>query len=101
MKTLRQFEVVTEIVRQESISKAAKVLKVSQPTISKLLHTLEEDLGLELFDRTVMPLKLTQAGEIYVSAAQKIVDINSQMTKELSEIRNDSNKTLREDIRRS
>jgi len=94
MKTLRQFEVVAEIVRQESISKAAEVLQVSQPTISKILHNLEEDLGLELFDRTVMPLKLTPAGKRYMAAAEKIIEIDHQLEKELGEIRTDINKVL-------
>jgi len=91
MKTLRQFEVVAEIARQQSVSKAAEVLSISQPTVSRFLHNLEMDLGLELFDRTVMPLRLTLAGERYLQAANKILDANRQLEKELRDIRNTNN----------
>lgn len=95
MKNLRQFEIVAEIARQGSISKAADSLGVSQPTISKFLLTLEADLGLELFDRSVLPIRLTQAGQRYLSAANKILDIQRQMEKELDDIRSRRSRVLR------
>lgn len=95
MKTLRQFEVVAEVARQKSISKAADALNVSQPTISKFLQTLEFELGLELFDRTVVPLQLTAAGDRYLAAANKILDINRRLDKELCDIKNRHDNALR------
>lgn len=95
MNNLRQFEIVAEIARQGSISKAADVLGVSQPTVSKFLLNLEGALGLELFDRSVIPLRLTQAGQRYLAAAQRILDLHRQMEKELDDIRSKRDRILR------
>lgn len=95
MRNLRQFEVIAEIARQGSISKAAEALRVSQPTISKFLLNVEAELGLELFDRTVIPIRLTPAGARYLSAANKILDIHRQMEKELDDIRNSRDQVLK------
>lgn len=95
MRNLRQFEVIAEIARQGSISKAAEALRVSQPTISKFLLNVEAELGLELFDRTVIPIRLTPAGTRYLSAANKILDVHRQMEKELDDIRNSRDRVLK------
>lgn len=95
MRNLRQFEVIAEIARQGSISKAAEALRVSQPTISKFLLNVEAELGLELFDRTVIPIRLTPAGARYLSAANKILDVHRQMEKELDDIRNSRDQVLK------
>lgn len=88
MRNLRQYEVIIEITRWGSISKAADALHIAQPTLSKLLHKVEAELGLELFDRTTIPIKLTPAGEKYIAAGRKIIDADHQLQKELDEIRN-------------
>lgn len=90
MKNFRQFEIVIEIARQGSVSKAADALHVSQPTISKLLQKLENELQTELFDRTTLPLMLTSAGKSYVEAGQKILDIQHQLEKGLDRMKDNS-----------
>ena len=87
MKNIRQFEIILEITRQGSISGAAETLGVSQPTLSKLVHKLEEELGLELFDRRCIPLKLTAAGECCIDAATQIMDVHHRLDKQLERIR--------------
>lgn len=91
MRNIRQYEIAVEIYRQGSISKAAKTMHISQPTISKLLHKLEDDLQVELFDRTCMPIKLTNAGKYFIETAQQIVDLNRQIDKQIGEIKNTAN----------
>lgn len=88
-RTLRQFEFVMEIAKWKSISKAADSLHLAQPTLSKYLQKLESELGVELFDRTTIPIKLTRAGEKYVLAGQKVIDAEHQFQKELDELKND------------
>ena len=87
MRNLRQFEIAIEIEKYGSISKAADALHIAQPTLSKLLQKTERELGLELFDRTTVPIKLTPAGEKYIAAGRKIIDADHQLQKELDEIR--------------
>lgn len=89
-RTLRQFEFVMEIAKWKSISKAAGSLHLAQPTLSKYLQKLENELGVELFDRTTIPIKLTHAGEKYVLAGQKVLDAEHQFQKELGELKSNT-----------
>ena len=73
MRKLRQYEFVSEIARCGSVSKAARNLNIAQPTLSKYLTVLEEEIGLELFDRTTIPVKLTEAGRRYITAGEHIL----------------------------
>lgn len=91
----KQFEIVSEIVRCGSISKAAKSLGIAQPTLSKYLSNLEDKLGVELFDRTKLPISLTEAGEKYIKAGNRILDIYSQLEKDFSRIKNEERDVLR------
>ena len=55
------------IAETGNVSRAAEKLYVSQPSLSKYLRRLEAELGVELFDRSSYPLKLTEAGVIYLN----------------------------------
>lgn len=90
-RTLRQFEFVMEIAKWKSISKAADSLHLAQPTLSKYLQKLEGELGVELFDRTTIPIKLTNAGEKYVLAGRKVIDAEHQFQKELDDLKSNKN----------
>ncbi len=87
MNPIRQFELVIEIARNGSISGAAASLGLAQPTLSKYLANLESQLGIELFDRTTLPIRLTPAGERYIASGRRIVDTYHQLDKELSELK--------------
>ena len=56
-----------------SFSEAAKQLHLTQPTISHHIKSLEQELGVELFDRAGSGLKLTEAGRLLVSQASKLI----------------------------
>ena len=94
MNPIRQFKFIIEIARYGSISRAAEFLHLSQPTLSKYLTNLEKQLGVELFDRTTLPIRLTPAGEKYIEAGQKIVDTHRQLEKDLDEIKTGENSEI-------
>ena len=59
------------LVEAGSISKAARQLYLSQPSLTKTLHLLEEELGVALVSRSSSGIRLTQAGEkVYIEAKQ-------------------------------
>jgi len=62
LRVLRYFQAV---VQNRNISRAALQLHVSQPTISRQLHDLEEELGITLFDRGSRTIQLTDSGEYF------------------------------------
>lgn len=59
------------IVREKSISKAAKKLYISQPYLSQHILKLEKNMDVKLFDRTKTPLKVTEAGKVYYNYLEK------------------------------
>jgi LysR family nitrogen assimilation transcriptional regulator len=60
---IRQFEYFVAIVREGSISRAARRLHVSQPALSKQIHALEHELGVELLIRVPEGVRATEAGQ--------------------------------------
>ena len=58
---LQYFKIIAET---ESLTRAAKILHVSQPAMSAMLKKLEEELGVELFDRSPNRIHLNRTGEI-------------------------------------
>lgn len=92
---LKQALYIKTIAECGSITQAAKLLYVSQPSLSQMLRHVEDELGLSIFDRSVSPFRLTYAGERYLHAANVILDANEQLERQLREIRNEDSGRLR------
>lgn len=63
------------VAHEKNITKAAEVLHITQPTLSRQLMQLEEDLGTKLFDRSQHKFALTPSGQFLVQRAQEILDM--------------------------
>ncbi len=61
------------VAKEGNFTRAANKLYVTQPTISKMVRNIEEELGVTLFDRSGKQVKLTDAGEIILIQAQNII----------------------------
>lgn len=59
--------------RLSSVSQAARLLDLGQPTVTAHLQRLEQDIGAELFDRNKRPIKLTQQGQKLFELARPLV----------------------------
>ncbi len=84
LRTLRAF---LEVVRQGGFSNAAKVMFATQPTISKAVKQLEEELGVPLLDRVGHRSVLTAAGEIVYRRAQTMLKERDDLLAELADLR--------------
>lgn len=82
----RDLSYVTAIARHQNITRAAEALYVGQPTLSKFLKSLEEELGQKLFRRLGNKYVLTYAGERYVDKAEKILQLKTDLDMELADI---------------
>ena len=92
---LKQAHYVKTIAECGSLTAAAKKLYVSQPSLSQMLRHVEDELGVEIFDRSVTPFQLTYAGEKYLHAAHIILAANDQLESEIREIRDEQSGRLR------
>lgn len=72
--TLRQLQIFLEVARQQSISRAAKSLHMSQSAASEALQTLEHGYEIALFDRVSNKLTLNAVGQTVRKEAQSLVD---------------------------
>jgi len=66
---------IYEIYKEKSFTKAAKNLFVSQPALSATVKKLEEEMQVQIFDRSTNPLGLTPEGEAYIRAIEEIFNI--------------------------
>ncbi|RUS45887.1 LysR family transcriptional regulator [Cohnella sp. AR92] len=83
---IRHLQVVAEIVRQGSFTKAAEAMHITQPTISKMVRNLENELGAEVFARDGKQAKLTAAGEAIVRYAEPILQLFGQLKTEIGDL---------------
>lgn len=92
---IRHLTYFVEVARYKSFTKAGEALHITQPTISKMVRNLEEELGVTLFDRTNKQIALTDAGEVVLAQAQHIVKSLENLTTELADVMNIKKGSLR------
>ena len=85
--TIKKINYIYTICREKSFSKAAARLYMSQPALSTIVRRVERELGVRIFDRSTIPLTLTESGRIFIDAAQKIGDVDSDMMNRLQDIK--------------
>ncbi len=72
IRVLRYF---LEVARQGSMTKAAQLLHVTQPTLSKQIKELEDELGKKLFTRGSTSVSLTDEGMLLRKRAEDILEM--------------------------
>lgn len=79
LRVLRYFLMV---VKEQSFTKAAKQLNITQPTLSRQLAALEEELGTKLFNRGGHSITLTDEGLLLKRRALELVDLEEKIISE-------------------
>lgn len=72
--TLTQLKYVITVASFHSMNEASKELFISQPSLSKAIKDLEEEIGIELFRRTNRGVSVTPEGEEFVGYARQVVE---------------------------
>lgn len=85
--TFGQLEIFATLAETRGFTAAALRLGVSQPAVSHALKTLETELGVALFDRTVSPIELTPVGERLLARAREILGLADAIHQEALEYR--------------
>ena len=79
LKTMKYF---LAVAREENMTRAAEVLHVTQPTLSKQLKGLEEELGKKLFTRHSFSIQLTEEGILLRKRAEDLVKMADKIMEE-------------------
>ena len=79
IRTLRYF---LAVAREENMTRAAETLHVTQPTLSKQLKSLEDELGKKLFTRHAFSISLTEEGMLLRDRAEDLVSMADKIEKE-------------------
>lgn len=81
---LRVLKYFLMVAREENITRAAQRLNVTQPTLSRQLMQMEEELGVKLFKRGKHSISLTEDGILLKQRAQEIINIEEKIREDLS-----------------
>ena len=72
---LRVLKYFLTVAQEENITRAASLLHISQPALSRQLMQLEEELGVKLFERGKRKTCLTDAGNLLRRRAEEIIEV--------------------------
>lgn len=76
LRVLRYF---LTVAREESITKAAEALYITQPTLSRQIAELEEEIGTLLFVRSNRNVTLTDAGRLFRRRAEEMLELEEKI----------------------
>jgi DNA-binding transcriptional LysR family regulator len=92
---IRELAFFLRVSEEASFSAAARSLDLDPSTISKVVQRLENRLGVRLFHRTSRVLRLTQEGERFLAAAQKVMQALEEAEESLSPAMSEASGVLR------
>lgn len=81
-----EMDYIYEVYREKSFSTAAKKMYVTQPALSSAVRKAEAKIGAALFDRSTVPVQLTDAGKVYIQAVEQIRTIKEDMLNNIRDV---------------
>ncbi len=81
---LRELKYFLAVAREQSISKAAEALFITQPNLSRQMQNLEKEIGQQLFIRGTRKITLTETGQLLRKRAEEIIDLYNKTESELT-----------------
>ncbi|MBY7142920.1 LysR family transcriptional regulator [Virgibacillus sp. NKC19-3] len=83
---IRQIEYFAEVAKQLNFTRAASILHISQPSLSKTIKNLESELSAPLFYRGANQLELTDAGQALLVNAKQVLHAFENLTSEINDV---------------
>lgn len=93
--TLQQLRIIKAVATETSFTRAAEVLFISQPSLSKQLKTLESRLGIRLINRHKNKIYLSEAGELLLQYSERILALCEESCRALTDLQNGERGTLK------
>jgi DNA-binding transcriptional LysR family regulator len=86
--TLQQLRILKAIAAEKNFTKAAEVLYISQPSLSKQIKTLEKNLDITLINRESNKIFLTENGKIFLEYSERILALCEESCRALIDLKN-------------
>ncbi|MBM6507967.1 cidABC operon transcriptional activator CidR [Staphylococcus pasteuri] len=83
---IKHMKYFVEVVKQGGMTNASKFLYIAQPTISKAIKDIEDEMAVPLFDRGKRQLVLTDAGKIFFNKSKEIISLYENLPSEISSL---------------
>lgn len=84
------WKILAELHRNPNLTKVADLLYMTQPSLTKRLHNMEDEFSVEIVRRTPKGLEFTREGEYLAQRAQQYLDFMQQTRRGLDELRQNS-----------
>lgn len=91
---LRQLRYFVAVAKERNFTRAAAILNIAQPPLSRQIQLLEDELGVELVTRSSRPVRLTEAGRVFNEQALQILGRVEQMKEATRRVGLNQNRVL-------
>lgn len=86
--TLQQLRILKAVATEKNFTKAAEILYLSQPSLSKQIKTLEQNLNITLINRENNKISLTENGKVFLQYAERILALCEESCRALIDLKN-------------
>ncbi len=86
--TLQQLRILKAVAAEKSFTRAAEILFVSQPSLSKQIKILENRLGIILLNRENNTISLTEGGKVFLQYSERILALCEESCRALNDVKN-------------
>jgi DNA-binding transcriptional LysR family regulator len=86
--TLQQLRILKAVATEKNFTKAAELLYLSQPSLSKQIKTLEKNLDILLINRENNKISLTENGKVFLQYSERILALCEESCRALIDLKN-------------
>ena len=86
--TLQQLRIIKAIASENSFTRAAEILFISQPSLSKQVKILENRLGILLINRQNNTISLTEGGKLFLQYSERVLALCEESCRALNDLKN-------------
>lgn len=86
--TLQQLRIIKAIASETSFTRAAEILYISQPSLSKQVKALENRLGILLINRENNEISFTEGGQLFLQYAERVLALCEESCRALNDLKN-------------